>query len=484
MTRTTRRLSWVCTSVIGCGAPASTPDGDTSSTSGEAPTTIDPSSVSTSLTTGATTSADATTGSTSVDTGVDTGIGHADLIPVRPEDCIAFDQFADAIVRAPSEARESILADYVADVMQSTHGFPLVCDGRFVALLRDDGGGTLSVTGDFAEWDPEAHPLERMIDGFDLWVADVEVASPLPPSGYKFVRDASVYFADPWSRRHTWDEFGELSLTDPRPDTSHVERYLGFADGGELQPRTVTVFVPAGALADDAPPRPVVYMHDGQNLFAPDAPFGGWRVTQAVDDAIAGGDIEPVFVVGIANTPDRFDEYTPWTDDIGAGPIGGRADAYADLVALSIKPFVDARYPTRPGPESTAIAGSSLGGLVSLWIAAELPDVFGHAASLSGTLGWGQLGRDNPRIIDAFDDAPPDGVWIYLDSGGNGPCPGGGSDNYCETVEMRDVLAGHGWSDPQTLRYVHAPGATHDEAAWAARMPGLLAALGDAFSDG
>jgi predicted alpha/beta superfamily hydrolase len=483
MTRASLMLA--CAVLVACGASPAESPGDVSSSSEDSPTTIDPSSPETTATTASpegTTSA--STSADDADTGVDTGMAHADLVPERPEACIAFDAFADAMVRAPAPERESVLADYVADVMQSTHGFPLVCDGRLVALLRDDSGGALSITGDFADWDPEIHPLARMVDGFDLWVADIEVPSPLPASGYKFVRDGAEYFADPWSRRHTWDEFGELSLTDARTGRSHVERYLGFSDGGDLQPRTVTVLVPADALADDATPRPVVYMHDGQNLFAPDAAFGGWRVMQAVDDAVAAGEIEPVFVVGIANTSDRFDEYTPWTDDLGAGPVGGRADEYAQLVGLSIKPFIDDRYPTRPGPESTAIAGSSLGGLVSLYVAAELPDVFGHAASLSGTLGWGQLGRDNPRIIDAFADAPPQGVWIYLDSGGNGPCPGGGSDNYCETVEMRDVLAAEGWTEPQSLVFVHAPGATHDEAAWAARMPGLLRALGDAFAAG
>lgn len=464
--------------LLACGTPSSEPtEGSSSST--DAPTTIDPSAGPTT----AITSADTTSSSTTDDdTGIDTGIMGSDIIGSRPEACIAFDAFTDALVRARVDMRETLLDDYFAEVMQSDHGFPLVCEGRLVMLLRDDGGGALSVTGDFDDWDPEAHPMSPLVDGFDLWVADFEVASPLPPSLYKFVRDGESYFADPWARRHTWDEFGEISLTDARPEASHVERYSGFTDGGDLQARTIVVFVPAGSLADRAPARPVLYMHDGQNLFAPDAAFGGWRVMQAVDAAIADETIEPVFVVGIANTSDRFDEYTPTQDDIGSGPIGGRANEYAQLVGLAIKPFVDDRYPTRPGAESTAVAGSSLGGLVSLYIAAEYPDLFGHAASMSGTLGWGQLAKANPTLIDQFDDAPPTGVWIYLDSGGDGPCPGGGADNYCETAQMRDVLTMHGWSEPQTLRYVHAPGAEHNEAAWAARLPGLLADLGTAFS--
>ena len=226
--------------------------------------------------------------------------------------------------------------------------------------------------------------------------------------------------------------------------------------------------------------RQVLYMHDGQNLFAPDAPFGGWQVGAAVDDAIASGALPPMFVVGIDNTPLRFDEYTPVPDDLGDGPVGGRADEYADFVALGIKPFIDARYPTRADAGSTVALGSSLGGLVSLYIAWRHPDVFGLAGSMSGTLDWGRLGLDNDRIVELFEQQPPLGAWLYLDSGGDGPCPGG-SDNYCVNLEMRGRLAEIGWSEPDSLVYVHAPGASHDEAAWRDRLPGALGAIGQAI---
>ena len=345
-----------------------------------------------------------------------------------------------------------------------------------VLARKGEEATTLSVAGDFDGWDPLADPMAPLVDGFDLWVAEIAVAEPMTPSLYKLVRDQSAYAADPWARRYGYDRFGEYSLTDARAGASHHERYPGFDDGiGTLQPRDVVVYVPADALSRAG--LPVLVMHDGQNLFAPDAPFGGWQVGAAVDAAIASGELPPLLVVAIDNTAARFDEYSPVTDDIGDGPVGGRADEYADFVAMGVVPFVDARYPTAATASSRATLGSSMGGLVSLYIAWRHPDVIARAGSMSGTLQWGQIGLDNDRILELFEQSPPVGVWLYLDSGGDGPCPGG-SDNYCVTVQMRDLLTQLGWVLGDTLQWLHAPGATHDEAAWAARLPGFLALLG------
>ena len=466
--------------LVGCG-DGSVPDGatDGSTSSGDSPTTIEPTvtaTVSTTATTG-TTSADGSSSSDDDDTG--TGIG-TDLGGLPTDGCVVFDAFSADLASAEPRAREGLATTFIAEMHDSEHGLPIRCDGRLVVLAWDEPGTALSVTGDFAQWDPQAHPLAPLVPDVSLLVADIVVEEPLAPSTYKIVRGGTEYVADPFARRYGWDEFGEYSLTDARPDASHHERYPGFSAGArDLSPRQIVVYVPAGAF-DGGRDLGVLYMHDGQNLFSPDAFFGGWQVTAAMDDAIATGDIAPMFVVGIDNTSDRFDEYTQTTDDIGSGPVGGRADEYADFLALGIKPFVDDRYPTAPDAASTAVLGSSLGGLVSLYIGWRHPDVFGYAGSMSGTLGWGSMGKANDRILELFEHQPPSDLWIYLDSGGDGSCPGG-SDNYCANVEMRDALDDLGWSLAETLVYVHAPGASHDEAAWASRFPGVLDALGTAM---
>jgi predicted alpha/beta superfamily hydrolase len=469
------RIAWLALATIACHRdPSDSADTSTSSTS-EEPTTIVPSeSIGDDTSSSSTTTSSASTtddGGSSSDTGIEL------------DDCDDFDMFVAALSAAADDAARTALVDaYIVDAQYSTHGLPLHCDGRLVAIAWDPDASSLALTGEFAAWDPAAHPMTQPVADFPLWIADVAVDEPLAPSLYKLVTAGDTFVADPLARRFGWDEFGEYSLTDARDDAGHHERWPGFAEGvGALQARDVVVYVPAGALFGD--PLHVLYMHDGQNLFAPDAFFGGWKVGAAIDDAIASGAIVATIVVGIDNTDLRFDEYTHVQDDIGMGLVGGRADEYADFVAMGVKPFIDARYPTLPDRDATAVLGSSLGGLVSLYIAWRYPDVFAAAGSMSGTLDWGRLGADNDRILELYAAMPPDDLWVYLDSGGDGPCPGG-EDNFCVTIEMRDLLGTLGWTEPQTLVYVHAPGATHDEAAWAARLPGFLGALGDRWDGG
>ncbi|HWB76253.1 MAG TPA: alpha/beta hydrolase-fold protein [Nannocystaceae bacterium] len=469
----------VVVSASACGPNDADPADASSSSSAEQPTTIVPND--------STSDGSSTTGSTATTTSETTASDESSDTGSRVDDCTEFDTFVAALIDAGGETRAGLVDGYRFDAMYSEHGLPLHCEGRLITIAWDPDATTLALTGDFSDWDPAAHPMTKPFDDFPLWIADIAIEEPLAPSLYKLVRDGDTFVADPWARRFGWDEFGEYSLTDARDTAGHHERWIGFAEGvGALTARDVVVYVPTGALQRDG--LAVLYMHDGQNLFSPDAFFGGWHVGEAVEQALVNGDLAPTLVVGIDNTELRFDEYTHVQDDIGGGLVGGRADEYADFVALGVKPFIDARYPTDPDRDATTVLGSSLGGLVSLYIAWRHPDVFASAGSMSGTLGWGTIGASNDRILELYAATPPDDLWVYLDSGGNGPCPGGedtprpgraDSDNFCVTIEMRDLLVELGWAEPQTLVYAHAPGATHDEAAWAARLPGFLTALGD-----
>ena len=128
-------------------------------------------------------------------------------------------------------------------------------------------------------------------------------------------------------------------------------------------------------------------------------------------------------------------------------------------------------------PDRVATMGSSLGGLVSLYLGLEHPEVFRSVASLSGTVGWGSLDLQNPTIADAYLATPPAGLRIYLDSGGDEGfgCPDDGSDNYCDNVAFANTLRGLGWVDETDLFYRWDPGAPHNELAWADRLlPALL----------
>ncbi|HEY3357999.1 MAG TPA: alpha/beta hydrolase-fold protein [Polyangia bacterium] len=372
-------------------------------------------------------------------------------------------------------ARDALVDAFVTVVAYGEHGFPIREEGQLGVALRDSGGGSLTVAGDFNGWDAAALPLIQPVPGYPFYYRITPITEPLPRTLYKLVRNGAEWFADPLARRFGWDANGQYALAEAGDAASHLERWPRFAEGvGALEPRTVTVYVPAGYVAD-ATPRPVLYMHDGQNLFDPAAFWGGWHVGDTADAHIAGGQIQSLLIVGVDNTAARFDEYTHVQDDLTGTTTGGRGDEYLDFIVTGVKPFVDARYRTATGPATTGVLGSSLGGLISFYAAYLHPEVFGHAASMSGTFVWGR-GLGNPTMMDLVAADPPTGVALYLDSGGDPPCPttAESNDNYCETIEMADTLRGQGWADGTDLFYRWTSGAQHNEAAWAARLPAAL----------
>lgn len=351
-------------------------------------------------------------------------------------------------------------------------GLPLRCEGDVVFLSTAPAtGAEVYVAGEFNAWSPDADRLEPVVDGDDFRIARLSIADA-EPGLYKFVFGDADFRADPWARRFGWDDNGEYSLTGRRLGASHIERWPMFEPVDEaLFARDVTVYVPP--MASDVP-HPVIYMHDGQNLFNPDAVWGGWQAQATADLAIGGG-LGPFIIVGLDNTPNRLEEYTHVPDDFGGGLVGGDADRYADFLVDEVVPFIEARYDVSTEPSERAVAGSSLGGLVSAHIVHHHRDVFGFAAVMSGTLGWGQIGADNPTMADVYAADPRTDVRFYVDSGGDGPCPGG-SDNYCVTIEFADTLRLFGWVDGADLEVQWEPGALHNEAAWAARLGGVFEA--------
>ncbi len=372
--------------------------------------------------------------------------------PVEPEPS-ASELALRALIATPSPAAAEIEATLSAVALGD--GLPLrTRDGTFLFVFAADGGPWL-VAGDFDGW--SGAPMTR---NGALWWAELVISAPRG-AGYKY-RAGSQWVADPWARRFAYDTYGELSLVEAAG--AHLERWPGLASHG-LVPRTLRVFVPEAAVTR------VLVAHDGQNLFDPAAPWGGWQLQASLP---AG-----TLVVGVDNTAERMDEYTHVADDIGWGsPVGGRAAAYADFIDQTVRPHVVARYGDAP---RWGLIGSSLGGLVSLIIADRFPGRYAFAASLSGTLGWGSFGPHQETIIERYAAAGRRDTVIYLDSGGSGSCvdtDGDGildddpeaRDNYCETAQMRDTLAAAGYVFQQDLWHWHEPGAEHNEAAWAARV--------------
>lgn len=161
--------------------------------------------------------------------------------------------------------------------------------------------------------------------------------------------------------------------------------------------RDVDVWLPPSYGRDPERRYPVLYMHDGQNLFDPTLGYTGtdWDIDGAMTHLIDAGEVREAIVVGVWNTPLRFAEYMPKapvrTETVGSGIDGGpvfraeeiRSDAYLHFLVDELKPFIDAQYRTRPGRDDTFAMGSSMGGLISLYAVAQYPEVFGGAGAVS-----------------------------------------------------------------------------------------------------
>ena len=229
--------------------------------------------------------------------------------------------------------------------------------------------------------------------------------------------------------------------------------------------RKVRVWMPNGYADASAPRLPVLYLQDGQNLFGSHssrAQTACWQANATALRLITAGTIPPLILVGVDNAgAERADDYTP----VAWKGKGGRAEDYADLLVSEVKPLVDRTYRTRPGPESTALGGSSLGGLFALYAGLRMPDVFGGIMAMSPSVYWGE-----DHIVGVAEQVPRSNVRIWLDVGQH------------ETTTMRtglrkvhDALTRNGWRSDRAsrrtaLRTIEDPDGHHDEASWGRRF--------------
>lgn len=213
---------------------------------------------------------------------------------------------------------------------------------------------------------------------------------------------------------------------------------------------------------------PVLYLHDGQNLFDPATAFFGndWGMRTVADELIESGQIEPLIIVGIYNTgPERMNEYTPVRD---RGGRGGKARAYGKLIVEDLKPFIDGRYRTAPEAANTGLGGSSLGGLVTLYLGLLYPEVFGKLIVMSPSIWW----ANRALLKEVRKLAGKIHARIWLDTG---TCEGQNpADCVKNTADLCQALVAKGWQLGKDLVYVEDEGAGHDEKAWGARMRDAL----------
>lgn len=256
-----------------------------------------------------------------------------------------------------------------------------------------------------------------------------------------------------------------------------------------LGPRNVTVWLPPGYDAG-SDRHPVLYMHDGQNLFDPArANFGEWGVDEHLVRLIETGQVRAPIVVGVWNTPLRLREYVP-ADLIAALPgevrdslmpmYGGEplSDAYLRFLVEELKPRIDAEYRTLSGRDDTVIAGSSMGGLISLYALMKYPQVFCAAACLSThwplrleRLEGNALETWREAVVQAWSDVIRRGLpdpathRLYMDRGDET------LDQFYAFFQWRidTVIRDAGWG-PDRFRTFVFPTAEHNEKSWNSRL--------------
>jgi predicted alpha/beta superfamily hydrolase len=252
--------------------------------------------------------------------------------------------------------------------------------------------------------------------------------------------------------------------------TGDFRRHTKFRSRFLKHDRDVLVYLPPDYEKNKNRRYPVLYLQDGQNLFDGSTAFvkgQEWHVDETAQKLIESGAIEPLIIVGVYNTADRTDEYTPNNDP--KHRVGGLADRYGRMLTEELKPFIDANYRTLPDAPHTGLGGSSLGGLVSLYLARQYPNTFGRIAVLSPSVWWSD--RHILKTVNALPHKLPCRIWLDM-----GTSEGGDEAHVHlqNARDLRDALLAKGWKLGAELYYYEAAGAGHTEAAWADRIDLVL----------
>lgn len=224
--------------------------------------------------------------------------------------------------------------------------------------------------------------------------------------------------------------------------------------------RTVAVHLPPGYDASRVEPYPIFILNDGQNLTPdrPEALGGSWHAARAFEEAVESGSIEPTVLVGVDHAGDRrLEEFAPPT----VGRRGGARD-YADLLFEEVIPGVQRDFHALADPGTLGLGGSSMGGLVSLWIAATRPGRIAKLLVMSPSVWWNR--RAILRVLKRMPINPATRIWIDA-----GTLEGHHVTRDSEAVA--DVLVSQG---ARHVKYFEDPEGDHSEGSWARRLPDAL----------
>ena len=226
--------------------------------------------------------------------------------------------------------------------------------------------------------------------------------------------------------------------------------------------RDIWIYVPPDYGDSASKYYPVLYMHDGQNLFdVITSSAGEWGIDETLEDFFENGETEGVIVVGIENGgAHRTQEYSPWEFQLDNEILGGEGDEYVDFIVNTLKPHIDENYRTLPNRENTGIVGSSMGGLISLYAGIKYQGIFSKVCAMSSSF-W--IGYDNMMNF-LVSNPKEENMLIYLDVGELV-----GLDMVDNTNGVYKKLLEIGFSQEELMRVLDEDG-EHNEAFWGGRF--------------
>ena len=269
-----------------------------------------------------------------------------------------------------------------------------------------------------------------------------------------------------------WQEYTDFYHSKPHTVTGNLRVYPGVYSPQLDNKRDIVVYLPPSYEIEPSRHYPVLYMHDGQNLFDEHMSFSGeWCVDETMEQLAKEG-LEAI-VVGIPNMGlRRLAEYSPFRDAMLGG---GQGDLYLSFIIDTLKPMIDDEGRTLKDPPHTGILGSSMGGLISLYAFFHRPDVFGFSGAMSPSIWYarGAILKHIPQLNGS------NGGRIYLDVGtkefSDYEDSDARSEHYADRIRnLRTLLVECGYPEGDRLKYVEEKGARHREAAWRRRLAGAI----------
>lgn len=223
----------------------------------------------------------------------------------------------------------------------------------------------------------------------------------------------------------------------------------------DFEGRKMQIYLPDGYHEEPDRIYPVIYMHDGQNLFSGRLAYlWEWQVDEVMDRLTAAGKVEKTVVVGIYNSSKRAEEYTPFADRSYGG---GQAREFSEYVVDKILPYIEDKYRVSNKREDRAVMGSSFGGILSLWMGYQHPEVFSMVGAISPSL-WIADGA----MLYVLETTHKRNIKIWIDQG---------TGEYSDfTRNAVSILIENGYKYGEDLVYYEVRGAEHNEIAWSKRI--------------